>query len=515
MKGEMPRSDQEGYVSDFELPDDYVTRKEEIYFDDVPQAHSDIIYQPEVYDFAEFLLKSTKRSKIIDIGCGSGRKLCSVQAEKRIGIDFGPNIAACKDLHGNQAEWHDADFTDASCISLSEMADYDSVVVCADVVEHIIDPGVLIALLKACFERGAIVVTSTPDRIRVRGDDHRGPPPNPSHIREWSLDEYKRLLIKQGLVPLFAGYTISDNINRQNKTIITIHDIRLQTIERASPAQRPLAIIAAYNEADVIEEVIADFVSHGCDVRLIDNWSSDGTWEAMLRVQGRFPGAITAERYPAEGPEATCEWQAILRRKAEIAAEFPGRWIIHSDADELRRCPFEGRTLAEGLSIAEDLGCTRVDFNVVNYLPTDEREYESGTLEKHFNFYEYETRSGHFPQKNAWLQGQKAVDLASTGGHTAVFPGAIDFCYRFLVKHYPIRSENHGRRKILTERQGRWSLRERQELGWHTHHDKYDADSRFTFDRSALLSHEEFWADNFLLLVSDLVERRVKAGHKP
>lgn len=501
-------------MSKFELPADYTSRNEGCYFDDVPQAYGDVIHQPEVYDFADYIVKSSGRRKIIDIGCGSGRNLCNTQVEERIGIDFGSKIKACKELYANKSKWIEADFTDNSCISLSEMADEQTVVVCADVVEHVSDPCILIELLKACFERGAIVITSTPDRVRVRGVDHSGPPPNPSRIREWALDEYKRFLTNQGFAPLFAGYTINNNVNFENKIIVTIHDIQVQKIDKISPTQRPLAIIAAFNESDVIEEVIGDFISQGCDVHAIDNWSSDGTWDIMLRLQSNLKDAVSVERFPIEGPQPTYEWQAILQRKTEIGAAFPGRWIIHSDADELRRCPFDGRTLAEGFAIVEKLGCTRVDFNIINYLPTEENEYIPGTLDSHFNFYEYGTRGGHFVQNKAWLQGEHVVDLASSGGHIAIFPEAVDFRYKFLLKHYPIRSAAHGRRKILTERQGRWSEKERKELGWHTQYDSYTSVSSFTFDRSKLYSHDAFWAENILLIISDIPARRIKAGQK-
>jgi hypothetical protein len=42
--------------------------------------------------------------------------------------------------------------------------------------------------------------------------------------------------------------------------------------------------------------------------------------------------------------------------------------------------------------------------------------------------------------------------------------------YKFLLKHYPIRSHAHGERKVLRERIARWNQTERA-LGWHQQYD--------------------------------------------
>lgn len=161
-------------MSRFKLPDGYAEREDIVYFDDAPYGDSAIIHQPEVYDAAGYLLAATGRSTLIDIGCGNGRKLLSVTAPRRIGMDFGPNIRFCREHHPDAAEWREIDLSVDGVVSEALMADGDTVIVCADVVEHLMDPGPLLVLLAACHRRGAIVITSTPDRIRVRGPEHRG-----------------------------------------------------------------------------------------------------------------------------------------------------------------------------------------------------------------------------------------------------------------------------------------------------------------------------------------------------
>ena len=106
-------------------------------------------------------------------------------------------------------------------------------------------------------------------------------------------------------------------------------------------------------------------------------------------------------------------------------------------------------------------------------------------------------------QLKAWAAPGAAVGLSIDGGHQVRFPGRRIFPYKFLLRHYPIRSQRHGERKVLRERQGRWNAAERMR-GWHVHYDAYDASSSFLWDRSGLLrfDDEHFHADHLLERIS-------------
>jgi hypothetical protein len=72
-------------------------------------------------------------------------------------------------------------------------------------------------------------------------------------------------------------------------------------------------------------------------------------------------------------------------------------------------------------------------------------------------------------QVKAW-KSSPAVDIACLGGHQIRIPEASIFPTRFILKHYPVRSLEHGQRKILSERKNRFSLAERKR-GWHVQYD--------------------------------------------
>jgi len=498
---------------DWHLPDNYSSRLEPDYHDDQPSDSSEVVHQPEAYELARYLLETTRRGTVIDVGCGSGRKLRGLPARRALGVDFGSNVEFCRNNHPNFGEWIEADLSHPSARLIAQHASWDAIVICADVLEHMPDPTQLLRLLEDCFRRGAIVITTTPDRVRVRGSDHSGPPPNQAHVREWEREEYARVIADAGLSLTFAGYTTNNSDARELKTILTLSDPDVSPHAVTRSAMRPLAIIAAYNEADILDEVIADWLAQGCDVHLIDNWSTDATLAVAKRWATRHPSRVSVERFP-DSPGSTYEWIPILERKSDIAARHPGRWIIHSDADEIRRGPFPGINLADSLDIVAGTGANRVDFRVINFRPiADDGPAGRGVL-RALRWFDFGTREGHLRQDKAWLQGKSRVDLASTGGHQVRFEDAIDFRYKFLLKHYPLRSEAHARRKVEQERHQRRSPFEHDVLNYHKHYDKL-AESGFRIESRAELLEwcdETFWPDYGLLIMADLLKSRVKRG---
>src|SRR5581483_4877139 len=78
----------------------------------------------------------------------------------------------------------------------------------------------------------------------------------------------------------------------------------------------------------------------------------------------------------------------------------------------------------------------------------------------------------------------------SGGGHEARFPQRQIFPYKFLLKHYPLRSPDQARRKIFAERLPRYHPRAKV-IGWHIQYDHWKPDDEFLWQRSSLLRFEE------------------------
>src|SRR5882672_5085221 len=98
---------------------------------------------------------------------------------------------------------------------------------------------------------------------------------------------------------------------------------------------RVIAIVAAYNEEDIIGQAVSDLVGQGISVYFVDDGSTDGTVAEVEPFLGR--GLEKIERFA--GDTSRFCWEAILRRKEELASELDADWFLHHDADEFRESP--------------------------------------------------------------------------------------------------------------------------------------------------------------------------------
>jgi hypothetical protein len=247
---------------------------------------------------------------------------------------------------------------------------------------------------------------------------------------------------------------------------LVVADPRLPTA-KVQPAN-VLAIVASYNERDIIATCIEKLLDERVKVWVLDNWSDDGTWELLKEYQAA--GRIVVERFPQAGPTGTYEWAAILSRKEEIASLFPGFWIIHHDADEIRRSPWRNVGLREAFGVVDAYGANCVSFTVLNFKPVDNGFQARLDAEKYFNFYAFAETQDYRNQTKAWKQPHGRVGLVGSAGHEVDLPNRVLFPYRFLLKHYPLRTDVQAARKIHRERIARFTPAERG-LGWHTHYD--------------------------------------------
>lgn len=246
------------------------------------------------------------------------------------------------------------------------------------------------------------------------------------------------------------------------------------------------AIIAAYNEEDVIGPVVADLLEQGARVHLIDHASTDGTVAEVERLRDR--GAVTIERL--KGGEFSLA--QIIRRKEILAAELDSDWFVNADADEFRESPWPGVGFVAGIREVDRLGFNAVDFAVLNFLPVDDTFKKGDDPREAFPFCE---SGGAFDrlQIRCWKKQPGPLDLVSTGGHEARFPGRRVFPLRFLLRHYPIRSQAHGERKVLRERLPRFAAEEKSR-GWHVQYDSMRAGDSFLRESSTLMPFDPWSA---------------------
>jgi len=479
-------------VKNFFIKPGYTSRLKPEYFMDNIQG---VVHQPDVYLLARYLAEKFGSKTIIDIGCGNGKKLHNLARDyKIIGIDIGSNLDYCRTAYPDHT-WieHDLDSPVKIPISKADLA--NAVVICADVIEHLINPYYLLRNIKEIMLDAAVCLISTPERDLVRGVDDFGPPANPAHIREWNIQEFYQMLSYFYFNTEFVGLTVNNDRNLEKKTILGI--IGNDNLDiRKDENFKVTAIMSVYNEEDVVFHTIKKLLDQDIHVYVIDNWSNDNSYHIIEQFYGHrcFLGV---ERFPQSGPAQHYNWTDILERIETLAMQLESDWFIHHDADEIRVPPWNV-SLKEAIQYVDGMGFNAVDFTVINFHPLDNHfSTETDTLEGYFTHFEFGTRPGHFKQIKAWKKTPQKVQLARSGGHEAVFPGRKVCPYKFITKHYPVRSQIQGEKKIFRDRKPRWNPHER-EKGWHFQYDHINQGDSFIRRKDDLI---EYVSDDYFRIV--------------
>ncbi len=159
----------------------YQHRKEYSYFDDSENTDN---WQREVYEKAKEYLEKDGLSKVADFGCGSGYKLIKYFKEyETVGIDVSPTYEYLQETYPDR-KWLKVGEFDLNTLS-------SDIVICSDVIEHVLDPDQLLNDMKAVKDAKYFFI-STPDRGILPNAKTYGPPLNPTHIREWEFSELRK-----------------------------------------------------------------------------------------------------------------------------------------------------------------------------------------------------------------------------------------------------------------------------------------------------------------------------------
>jgi len=165
---------------------------------DFEHRSEDRVWQPDVYPTAARIAERLGFTRIIDVGCGNGEKLVVLEPRFEIvGIDIGENLQLCRERYPGR-QWIEHDLDSDALLPFEPEVFRSSVVVCADVIEHLVRPERLVQKLRRACDEGACLVLSTPERELLWGVRHAGPPPNPAHVREWSMSELAAFLASEG-----------------------------------------------------------------------------------------------------------------------------------------------------------------------------------------------------------------------------------------------------------------------------------------------------------------------------
>ena len=424
--------------------------------------------------FAGFLARRSGCKRIISLGCQTLRDVqASVPDCEIIGIDSPANVRQYKDSL-RSCQWIEWDGQSLP-IPLPDDLLQRSIVICANLNQYSEHLDGLLNQINGWMDSAEMGILATAPVVLndgERAEDSRGVP----HPWSSALSGFEGLLASHSLRVQFTGFARLDSREDSAKSLLAI-------VERNSPVNeyvfgfgrrevpdsfRVVAFLTVFNEADIISSSIEHLLQEGIQPYIIDDWSTDGSFELAKQFLTR--GVLGVERFPHEGPSPYFHYREILARFEELASTLDANWFLLHGTDEIRRSPWSDRTYREGLYQVDHAGYTAVDHTVLTFPPTDNNFQPGGDMGAYFKHFEFGQHPSEMIEVRAWKNTAVRVALVEFGSHDVGFEGRRVYPLKFLQKHYPIRSQSHGERKILNERPTRWDPAEKA-AGWHVHYD--------------------------------------------
>lgn len=163
-------------------------------------------YQYYVYRWAASIIQRRGYLRVLDVGCGPGKKLSRWvvpvlqsnallrgTSSTLIGVDQPSGVDAARVICPS-GTYFSFDFENPP----QRLDQTFDLIICADVIEHLVDPDPLMTLIRNCRAPDGLILFSTPDRDRERGRDCMASNKS-EHVREWSREEFCQYLESRGL----------------------------------------------------------------------------------------------------------------------------------------------------------------------------------------------------------------------------------------------------------------------------------------------------------------------------
>lgn len=211
------------------IREDYVSRTEAKTYVDNPANYwnkvriaSSGYYQYYVYKKAAELAGQMENCSFVDIGCGYPRKA------KEIILPVVNDITLVD--QPSMKELIEEQFSEMKFVPLNleevgvALEARFNCVVCADVIEHLLDPDILLSFIRKVLSPDGVAIISTPERDALRGTNCLSSPME-EHVREWNYKEFAEYLS-------LGGFEVLEHICMPQGRLTWIEETALPVLKR-------------------------------------------------------------------------------------------------------------------------------------------------------------------------------------------------------------------------------------------------------------------------------------------
>jgi len=219
-------------------------------------------------------------------------------------------------------------------------------------------------------------------------------------------------------------------------------------------------MLPVYNEQEIVGEVIEHLLSEGLDLVVLDNGSTDGSYEVCKKFAEK--GLIVLEQYSSP----SFNWPLVLRMLYDMALRKNPDWLVRSSQDEFLESGISNVSLKEAIIKEDEKGCNLIQFDEFEFFMTDADNLQAKSTRERFPYYSWQDVF-HY---RAWKYNP-GIRVEDAGGHIPIFPRNIKYKIanrKFVHRHYRYRNKQQAIKNNL-DRLNRLKGSTEGKLGWNAH----------------------------------------------
>jgi len=201
-----------------------------------------------------------------------------------------------------------------------------------------------------------------------------------------------------------------------------------------------VCMLPVFNNVDFIEEVIEHLLSQGLNLVILDDGSTDGTFEICKKYSKRFDIELLQIKNTHWGNTK------IVKILYDMALLKSPDWVIRTDADEILESGMKDVTLKDAITRVDSEGYNLIQFDCFEFFLTDNDDKSASKITDKIKYYSCQFDFLY----RAW-KVSPGISPELGWGHIPVFPEYQKYKIypkKFVLRHYRFRSIKQAQDKI-------------------------------------------------------------------
>ncbi len=203
-----------------------------------------------------------------------------------------------------------------------------------------------------------------------------------------------------------------------------------------------IGMLLVYNDEDIISEVIENFLSQELELVVLDNGSTDSTYQICEKFLGK--GILQLKQFKTV--TFISQHDVLHRILYHMALAEKPDWLMRSDSDEFFESGIQNKTLKNAIEQVDSEGFNLIQFDRFDFFMTDDDNESTKSIKEKLTYY---SCHGDYLYR-AW-KNFPGIRMGYAGGHYPIFPEGLTYKIhpkKFVMRHYKFRNKEQAEQKM-------------------------------------------------------------------